>query len=114
MAKSAATWEGRRALTDSPSTSQDNHRSAARQLMEMGLLAEAALFFARAEDDEGLMEIIGQAVAEGNFFLFQTAASRLKHREAGRDQVQALLTAAENNGRGLYAEKAAAWLNENR
>jgi hypothetical protein len=114
MAKSAATWEGRRALTDNPSTSQDNYRSAARQLMDMGLLSEAALFFARAEDDEGLMAIIEQAMAEGNFFVFQAAASRLKNREVGRDQVQSLLAAAEKNGRLLYAEKATAWLNENR
>lgn len=114
MAKSAATWEGRRAMTDSSSTSPDTYRSAARQLMELGLLSEAALFFARAEDDEGLMEIIDQAVAEGNFFIFQTAASRLKNREAGRDQVQSLVAAAEKNGRTLYSEKATAWLNENR
>lgn len=114
MARSAATWEGRRALTDNPSTSPDSHRAAARQLMGLGLLSEAALFFARAGDDEGLMEIIDQAVAEGNFFVFQTAAARLKNREVGRDQVQSLIAAAEKNGRGLYAEKAAAWLSENR
>lgn len=114
MAKSAATWEGRRALTDNPSTSRDTYLSAGRQLMEMGLLSEAALFFARAEDDEGLMAIIDQAVAEGDFFVFQAAATRLKNREAGRDRVQSLMAAAEKNGRVLYAEKAAAWLNENR
>lgn len=114
MAKSAATWEGRRALTDNSSTSQDSYRSGGRQLMDMDLLSEAALFFARAEDDEGLMAIIDQAVTEGNFFVFQAAASRLKNREAGPDQVQSLIRAAEKNGRLLYAEKAAAWLSENR
>lgn len=99
-------------MTDSPSTSPDTYRSAARQLMEMGLLSEAAVFFAKAEDDDGLMEIIAQAVSEGNFFIFQTAATQLKNREAGRDLVQALIEAATKNGRGLYAQKALDWLAE--
>lgn len=112
MAISADTWEARRSLTDNPSTSPDTYRSAARQLVEMGLLPEAATFFAKAEDDEGLMEIINLAVSEGNFFVFQTAAALLRNREAGPDQVQLLIEAATKNGHGLYAQKAAAWLNE--
>lgn len=115
MAMSADTWEARRSLTDNPSTSPDTYRSAARQLIEMGLLSEAAVFFAKAEDDEGLMEIIDLAVSEGNFFIFQTAAALLQNREVGSDQVQALIEAATKNGRGLYAQKAADWLTkENR
>jgi len=112
MAISAATWETRRALTDNPTTSPDTYRSGGRQLMEMGLLSEAAIFFAKAEDDDGLMEIISQAVSEGNFFIFQTAAAHLKNREAGPDLVQALIEAATKNGRGLYAQKAIDWLAE--
>lgn len=114
MAKSAATWEARRAMTDNPSTSPDSYLAAARQLMDLGLWSEAAVFFARAEDDQGLLEIIDLAAAEGNFFVFQAAASRLKEREVDQAKVRDLIAAAEKNGRGLYAEKAAAWLNENR
>ena len=109
MAKSADTWEGRRALTDNPNTSPEVNRGAARALMEMNLPSEAALFFARAEDKDGLREVINRAVEEGNFFVFQQAASRLGE-EIDREKVRALIASAEKNGRGLYAEKASEYL----
>jgi len=109
MVKSADTWEGRRALTDNPNTSPEVSRGAARALMEMNLPSEAAVFFALAGDKEGLRAIIDQAVEEGDYFVFQQAASRLGE-EIDREKVRALIASAEKNGRGLYAEKAAEYL----
>lgn len=109
MAKSAETWEGRRSLTDNPNTSPEVSRNAARTLMEMNLLSEAAVFFALAGDNDGLREIIDRAVGEGDFFVFQQAASRLGEK-ISRDKVRALIAAAEKNGRALYAEKASEYI----
>jgi len=114
MAKSAALWEGRRAMTDNPATSPEAYKAAARQLLELDQLSEASVFFALAGDDEGLSDIINKAAAEGNFFIFQGAAARLKNPKAvRRTQAETLLAAAEKNGRALDSEKAAAYLKDN-
>ena len=113
MAKSADTWEGRRALTDNPNLASEVFQNAARTLMEMDLPSEAALFFSRAEDEEGLREIIKKAAEEGNFFIFQAAASRLKEGRPSREELEALIAAAEKGGKALYAEKASAYLKDN-
>ena len=114
MAKSAAAWEGRRALTDNPATSPETFKAAARKLMELDQLSEASIFFALAKDEDGLHEIINKAAEEGNFFVFQGAAARLADpKTISRDQVSTLKAAAEKNGRALYAEKAAAYLEDN-
>ena len=110
MAKNAAQWEGRRALTDNPATSAPTYQSAALTLMELDQLCEASVMCGRAEDDDGLMKIIDTAVEEGNFFLFQAAASRLKEQKPDRSRVQALISAAEKGGKLLYAEKAQKYL----
>lgn len=110
MAKSAAEWEGRRALTDNPTTSPQSYQSAARALIELDQLCEAAVMFGRAADDDGLMEIIEKAVEEGNFFLFQAAASRLKEQKPGRDRLEALIGSAEKTGQAMYADKAKKYL----
>ncbi len=109
MAKSAETWEGRRALTDNPNPGREANLGAARTLMSMNLPSEAALFFSRAGDEEGLREIMDRAVEEGNFFVFREAASRLAG-PVDRRQLRNLIEAAEKNGRGLYAEQAAEYL----
>ena len=109
MAKSADSWEGRRALTDNPNTSPEVSRNSARALMDLNLLSEAAIFFSLAGDKDGLREIIDLAVEEGNFFVFQQAASRLGE-EIDREKVRALIAAAEKNGRALYAEKASEYI----
>ncbi len=113
MAKSATTWEGRRAMTDNSSTSPEAYTAGARQLLEQDLAAEATIFFGLAGDDAGLGEIIDRAVSEGNFFVFQSAASRLKNSKVTRERVQDLIAAAEKNGRALYAAKAAEYLKNN-
>jgi len=106
MANSAADWEGRRALTDNPNTSPQSYQNAARTLMELDQLCEAAVMFGRAADDDGLMEVIDKAVEEGNFFLFQAAASRLKGKKPVQEQLRSLIASAEKTGQALYAEKA--------
>lgn len=110
MAKPATTWEGRRALTDNPATSPQTYTAAARSLMEKDLLADAAVFFTRANDVEGLKELIDIAVKDGNFFLFQSAVSSLGPEAVESGQLEALKTAAEKNGRALYASRAAKYL----
>lgn len=112
MANSPATWEGRRALTDSPQTSPETYRAAARRLMELDQLSEAAVFFGLAGDEDGLREIISLAAGEGNFFLFRQAAGYLRQGAVDRGQALDLKTAAENHGRILYAQQAAAYLEE--
>lgn len=110
MAKSATTWEGRRALTDNPATRPATYQSAAEELVKLGQLAEAAVFFGLAGDDQSLNTIIDQAVEEGNLFLFKEAFSRLHDTFPPRDRLRALKEAAERNGRFRYAEQTAAWL----
>ncbi len=118
MAKSAMTWEGRRALTDDPNTGAVALKQAARELMDNNLLADAATFFALAHEKEAgkdketetaLGEIAARAVEEGDFFLFQAAAAKLGPAMA-REQLDALLLSAEKNGKALYAERAAKYL----
>ncbi|MDR2947332.1 MAG: hypothetical protein LBV79_11390 [Candidatus Adiutrix sp.] len=109
MAKSAETWEGRRALTDNPNTGQETALGAARTLMSLDSLSEAAIFFALAGAQDGLREVMNRAVEEGNFFVFQQAATRLGEK-GERAQLRSLIDAAERNGRGLYAAKAAEYL----
>lgn len=113
MVKSAATWEGRRALTDNPATSPETYQTAARQMLALDLPSEAAVFFALAGDEEGLGEVLDRAAAEGNFFIFQAAASRRRDKTIDRQLVQTLAAAAEKNGRALDGARAAAWLKEN-
>jgi len=113
MAKSSATWEGRRALTDNPNLAPETAGAAAELLMEQGLLSEAAIFYDRAGDDEGLLEIIKKATEEGNFFVFQGAASRLKGAKPDKALVQELKGQAEKSGKALYAAKAAEFLENN-
>jgi hypothetical protein len=84
MAKSAMTWEGRRALTDNPNTDAGTFKQAARELMNENLLADAATFFALAGDTEALKEITAKAAEEGDFFLFQAAASKLDEEDISR------------------------------
>lgn len=107
MAKSAMTWEGRRALTDSPNTGAGAYSQAARELMDKNLLADAATFFARAKDLDGLREIAGKAVEEGDFFLFQAAASNLNEDDISSAQLMELRANAEKCGKALYAARAA-------
>ena len=113
MVKSADTWEGRRALTDNPNLAPEVFQNAAHTLMDLDLPSEAALFFSRAGDEAGLREIIKKAALEGNFFIFQAAAARLKEGPPARQELSTLIAAAEKSGKALYAEKAAAWLEEN-
>ncbi|MDR1045752.1 MAG: hypothetical protein LBP33_11660 [Candidatus Adiutrix sp.] len=113
MAKTADTWEGRRALTDNPALAPEIFQNAGRTLMDMDLPSEAALFCGLAGDEAGLKEIVRKAVKEGNFFVFQVAASRLKAGRPARAELEALIAAAEKSGKKLYAGKAAAYLEEN-
>ncbi len=116
MAKSATTWEGRRALTDDPNTGAGTLKQAARELMDKNFLADAATFFALAaekgdqEAAAALGEIAARAVEEGDFFLFQAAAAKLSPAPGRREQVETLLLAAEKNGKALYAARAAQYL----
>lgn len=110
MAKNAAQWEGRRALTDNPATPASTYQKAALTLMELDQFCEAAAMCGRAQDNGALMAIIDKAVEEGNFFLFQAAASQLKDQKADRSRVMALISAAEKSGKLLYAEKAKKYL----
>jgi hypothetical protein len=112
MAKPLNTWEGRRALTDNASAGAETLKKAARELMEINLLADAADFFKRAGDDEGLHEIIDQAVREGNFFLFKEASSKLSSGRADRAKLEALMKTAGNNGQTLYLEQAERYLKD--
>lgn len=113
MAKTADTWEGRRALTDNPNLAPEVFQNAGLALMELDLPSEASIFFGLAENEAGLQAVIKKAVEEGNFFVFQAAASRLKEGRPAREELEALVTSAEKSGKTLYAEKAAAYLKEN-
>ncbi len=88
MAKSATTWEGRRALTDNPATSPATYGNAAGELLKLDQLAEAAVFFGLAGDDQNLNMLIDRAVEDGNFFLFKEAYSRLKDKFPPRDRLR--------------------------
>lgn len=105
MAKSPATWEGRRALTDSSSTSPEAFKQGAHTLMEMNLLSEASVFFDRAGDLEGQRAVLERAVEEGNFFVFKRAMAYLGG-EPRPEKVRALAAAAEKKGLLLYAAQA--------
>ncbi|MDL2226835.1 hypothetical protein LJB86_04190 [Deltaproteobacteria bacterium OttesenSCG-928-M10] len=109
MPKSASTWEGRRALTDNPNAGAEAYRKAARELLDNNALSDAVVFFALADDQEGLREILDLAVRDGNYFIFQAAAARLKEKPA-KDKALALASAAEKNGQILYAEKASQYI----
>lgn len=112
MPKSASTWEGRRALTDNPNTGSVSYRKAAHELMENNALSDSAVFFTLADDQEGLREILDLAVRDGNFFIFQAVAGRLKEKPA-KAKAEALASAAEKNGQIIYAEKAGQYIAEN-
>lgn len=107
MAKSSATWEGRRALTDNPNTEAGAYKAAARELLEKNLLADAATFFAKADDKDSLRLIAARAVSEGDFFLFQAAAAHLDEDDISRAQLMELRANAEKGGKLLYAARAA-------
>ncbi len=110
MAKNSATWEGRRALTDNSSTNAATFKGVAQNLIQLDQLAEAAVFGGLAQDDDVLGEIIDKAVAEGNFFIFNSAAGRLQGKSVSREQVQNLIAAAEKHGAYLYVEQAREYL----
>ena len=112
MPKSASTWEGRRALTDNPNTGADVYRKAARELMDNNALSDAVVFFTLADDQEGLVEILDLAARDGNYFIFQAVAAKLKEKPA-KAKAEALASAAEKNGQILYAEKANQYIAEN-
>ena len=113
MSKNNNTWEGRRALTDNSSKNPALLTAAARDLMGLSQLSEAVALGAKAQDDTLLKEIIDLASAEGNFFLFNSAFNNLKEKTVERGLIQTLKEVAEKNGKGLYAEQAAAWLEAN-
>ncbi len=113
MAKSSATWEGRRALTDNSNLGPETANAAAEELMRLDYLAEAAIFYDRAENDQGLMEVIKKAVEEGNFFVFQNAAARLRGARPDRAWAADLLARAEKTGKTLYAALAKEYLENN-
>ena len=106
----AVTWESRRALTDNPAAGPDTFRRAGRELLELDQLAEALELLSRAGDKEGLGIILERAVAEGHFFLYQDAASKLGG--PARADLEKLADAAEKNGQTLYAAQARAVLAE--
>jgi hypothetical protein len=108
MPPNATTWEGRRALTDSPATSPETFRLAGRELLDLNQPAEAVDFFARAGDEEGLRAVLARAVEEGHFFLFLAAAAKLPPPPPA--EVRELLENAEKNGLTLYAAKARDYL----
>ncbi len=116
MAKSAMTWEGRRALTDNPNTTPAAFKQAARELMEKNLLADAATFFALAADkgDEEAKNMLGEIAAgaaeEGDFFLFQAALASLGPDFPVSEHAETLFTAAEKNGKAMYAERVAQFI----
>ena len=113
MSKKYNTWEGRRALTDNSSKNPEILTEAARELMGINYLFEAAALGAKAGNDALLKEIIELASAEGNFFIFNAAFSNLKDQTVDRGLIQTLKEVAEKNGKGLYAEQAVAWLEAN-
>ena len=104
----AATWEGRRALTDNPAAGPEALRRAGRELLELDQLAEALELLGRAGDEEGLRLILDRAAEEGHFFLYQAAAARLGPPR--RADLEKLAAAAEKNGQALYAAQARACL----
>lgn len=112
MAKHATTWEGRRALTDSPATTPETYKKGARELMAQGNLAEAAAFFALAKDEEGLAEIADKAVGEGDFFLFQVSGLKLGPGYPAKEKLAALGEAAKAQGKGISAFRAAKYIEE--
>jgi hypothetical protein len=101
-------WEARRAMTDNPATSSETFKRAGRELLKLNQLAEALELMARAGDEEGLSLIRDQAVAEGHFFIYQGAASKLGG--VRQDDLEKLAAAAENNGQASYAAQARACL----
>ena len=110
MSPSPVTWEGRRALTDNPSTSPETFRRTGRELLSLDQLAEAIDFFARAGDVEGLRAALDRAIEEGHFFLFQAAIACLPGRPPERSGARRLLENAERRGLALYADKAREYL----
>ena len=112
MSTSATTWEGRRALTDNPNTSAEIYQKVARQLLGDNALSDAVIFFTRADDQGGLEEILDIAVRDGNYFIFQAVAVKLKNKP-DKTKIEALALAAEKNGQIIYAEKANQYLAEN-
>ena len=110
MPQDYSTWEGRRALTDNPATTPEAFLRAGRGLLEQGHLVEAVEFLARAGDEEGLKAVQARAVAEGHFFVYQGAASRLPEGRLNRAEIQELMENAEKAGLDLYAAQARSFL----
>jgi hypothetical protein len=111
MAKSSLNWLARRAITDRTKISPEVLTQTGRELLANGYLAEAAEFFKKANDREGLTAILSQAVNEGDFFLYNLALQYLG--QAPKPQELALLADKANAaGFNLSRDKARAFLAE--
>ncbi|MDR1577506.1 MAG: hypothetical protein LBT86_04670 [Deltaproteobacteria bacterium] len=105
MAKSALNWKDRRVLIDHPKTKPESMIQAGRQLLDKGYWAEAADFFRKAKDQDGLREILARAVDEGNFFLYCLATQYLGQRPRAGELIR-LADQAKAAGFDVYHDQA--------
>ena len=78
---------------------------AGRELLSEGFLNDAADFFARAGDDEGLMDVIEAAIQEGDLFIYRKGCMGLG-REPDREEMETLGEKAFVAGKHLFALEA--------
>ncbi|MDR2141603.1 MAG: hypothetical protein LBR11_07435 [Deltaproteobacteria bacterium] len=105
MAKSVLTWKYRRSLVDNAKTPAETLKKVGRELMSQGYLAESAEFFRKAEDQAGLTDLLSQAVAEGDFFLYSLARQFLR-LEPQEPELRRLAEVAEAAGLFLSQKRA--------
>ncbi len=115
----------KRDLLNEEKLDRESLRRQAEAFRDEGYTQDALDFFARAEDKEGLAEILDQAVSEGDFFAAKSAASRMGAAMT-KEQLTTLAGNALEKGKFRFAlqaytllgdeaniEKARALINEN-
>jgi hypothetical protein len=105
MAQDLLDWKTRRALSEDPKAGKEALAAAGREFLASDRLADAAEFFSRAGDVEGLGLIKRQAVDEGNLFVYQTAC-KLLGQAPDRRELTALADKAASMGLSAYEASA--------
>lgn len=88
-------------------TDEENLLKIGERYREAGMLDEAALFYHRAEADDELEKVAGDAVAAGDYFTFKQAMALLG-RDPSVEELLCLARSAESGGKNNFARLARA------
>jgi len=108
---SALNWKNRRSMIEDKKILPASFSAAGRELTAAGRFVEAADFFKRAGDKEGLVDLKKRAVEDGDFFLY-TLVGNLTDSKPEIADLSFLAHNAELAGLFMYESKAKTLLSE--